>query len=79
MTRREADARCEQLNREQTGRRHWFVRQSRPDDWEVVSMSGLPFAARGPLKADVESAPRPGPPPDPRPTIIRNIPPFGPS
>ncbi|MDQ6731269.1 MAG: hypothetical protein M3022_13490 [Actinomycetota bacterium] len=80
MTKPEADARCVELNRRSSGDEHWFARKAGDnEDWTVVQMSGMPARRRGRLKADVETPPRPGAPPDPRPSLIRNIPPYGPS
>lgn len=78
MTKPEADARCVELNRQATGSDHWFVRRSGTEDWAVVQMSGVAARPRGPLKADVETPPRPGMPSDPRPSLMCNIPPYGP-
>lgn len=81
MTKPEAEARCVELNRRASGDEHWFARKAagENEDWTFVQMSGMPSRPRGPLKADVETPPRPGAPPDPRPSLIRNIPPYGPS
>jgi hypothetical protein len=78
MTREQAVARCVQLNAGDDREREWFPREVGPDDWEVVSVAIPGLRPSGPLKATIESRPRPPEPPDPRPTIIRNIPPYGP-
>jgi hypothetical protein len=77
MTHEQAIARCAQLNRDEDGERRWFVRQAGDEDWEIVSVVAPGLHRLGPLKEGVESKPRPSEPPDPRPTIIRNIPPYG--
>jgi hypothetical protein len=77
MTHEEAVARCRELNREQTDGRHWLPRQVDASRWEVVSISGPGLRPRGPLKEGAESRPSPSDPPDPRPSIFRNIPPYG--
>jgi hypothetical protein len=77
MTRDEALAHCESLNREETGERRWFPKQNAAGEWEVVSLSGTGFRPLGPLKESAEARPRPSEPPDPRPTIFRNVPPYG--
>jgi hypothetical protein len=77
MTRDEAVARSEALNRETTDDRHWLPRQVAPGEWEVVAVSGTGFRSPGPLKETSEARPRPSEPPDPRPSIFRNIPPYG--
>jgi hypothetical protein len=78
MTHAEAIEHCQQRNRNEQGERHWFVKQAGPDQWQVVSMTTPGLQPLGPLKATVEVRPEPDEPPDPRPSIIRNIPPFGP-
>lgn len=77
MTREEAAARSEALNREETGERRWLPRLIAPDEWEVVAISGTGFRPAGPLKESSEARPRPSDAPDPRPSIFRNIPPYG--
>jgi hypothetical protein len=77
MTREEAVARCAELNRDETGDRRWLVKRVAAEGWEVVSMSGPGLRPLGPLKESVESRPRPSDPPDPRPSIFRNVPPYG--
>lgn len=47
-------------------------------EWEVVSLLVEGFRRPDPLKATIETKPQPAEPPDPRPAIFRNIPPFGP-
>ena len=74
MTRDEASTRCEELNREHQGGRRWFVSRAGTDDWHVVSVD---MPGPGPLHASIESRPVPQDPPDPRPLLIRNIPPYG--
>ena len=78
MTHAEAIEHCQQRNRNEQGERHWFVKQAGPDQWQVVCMTTPGLQPLGPLKATVEVRPEPDEPPDPRPSIIRNIPPFGP-
>jgi hypothetical protein len=77
MTHEQATARCEQLNLEEDGARHWFVQPAGGGDWRVVSATAPGLGARGPVKEGVQA--RPGTPeaPDPRPAMIRNIPPYG--
>lgn len=77
MNRDEAAARCAELNREETGERHWFPKQVAAEEWDVVSVSGTGFHPRGPLKETSEARPSPSDPPDPRPSIFRNVPPYG--
>jgi hypothetical protein len=74
MTHAEAAARAEQLNRDAGGGQRWFASQLGSDEWHVVA-ARLP--AKGPLHETVEARPRPQNPPDPRPSLTRNIPPYG--
>jgi hypothetical protein len=76
VTREEADARCTELN-EAGGPGHWLVREREGGEWSVVRVD-LPGVegTRGPLKESTEARPRPEPD-DPRPSIMRNIPPYG--
>jgi hypothetical protein len=76
MTREEATTRCEELNREHPGAPRWFVSRAGTDEWHVVSVT-MPASDAGPLHASIESRPVPQNPPDPRPSLIRNIPPYG--
>jgi hypothetical protein len=78
MTHEQALARCAELNADAEREREWFPKQVGSDDWEVVWVTIPGFNRTGPLKETIESRPRPSEPPDPRPTIIRNIPPYGP-
>jgi hypothetical protein len=77
MTHEQAIARCEELNRAGEGGRRWFVAHREGEDWQVVraDFPGLP--ARGSLHEAVESRPEPRDPPDPRSSLMRNIPPYG--
>jgi hypothetical protein len=79
VTRADAEARCAELNESDVrdgGR--WMVREQHAGDWRAVRVNVPGMKARDPLKASVESRPRPEEPADPRPAIFRNIPPFGP-
>ena len=78
MTHDEATARAAQLNADDAREHQWFPRQTAPDDWDVVSVAAPGLRRRGPLKEAVETKPRPSEAPDPRSTLVRNIPPFGP-
>ena len=77
VTHDEAAARAEALNRDETGDRHWLPRLLAPDEWEVVAISGTGFRPARPLKESSEARPSPSDPPDPRPSIFRNVPPYG--
>jgi hypothetical protein len=77
MTREQATIRCEDLNRERQDGQRWFVSQAGTDEWHVVAVA-LPAApGAGPRHASIESHPAPQNPPDPRPSLLRNIPPYG--
>lgn len=77
MTHEQAIARCEELNRAEQGDRRWLVTRRDGEDWQVVSAAFPGLPSRGPLHEAVESRPVPRDPPDPRSTVIRNIPPYG--
>lgn len=80
MTRQEAQERAEQLNRgEAGGDRHWTVRETAAGDWEVVTVRfpGLKIGA-GAQGTLTHQRPEPETAPDPRPSSMRQIPPYGP-
>jgi hypothetical protein len=79
MTRAEAQARAASLNDEASRDTHWMVRQAADGAWEVVRMTAPGLGAVRPAGSHSESRPEPNEPPDPRPALIRNIPPFGPA
>lgn len=78
MTHDAAIARAAQLNRDEQGAQRWFARRTASGDYEVVAVTGAGFPGPGELKATVVSKPKPTEPPDPRPSLLRNIPPYGP-
>jgi hypothetical protein len=78
MTHEQAAARCEDLNREGNDGQRWFVSRLGSDDWHVVSASVPGLPPRGPLHETVETRPVPDAP-DPRTSLFRNIPPYGPA
>ena len=78
MTREEAETRCAALNRDGDGARQWFAKEKGDGEWEIVSIVVEGRRRPDPLKASIETRPKPSEPPDPRPAIFRNIPPFGP-
>jgi hypothetical protein len=74
-----AQQRAEELKREHPDREtHTWMARGNPDgEWEVVKVR-VPGGRRiDPLKATIETKPKPPMPDDPRPANIRNIPPFG--
>jgi hypothetical protein len=78
MTHDEAIARCQELNQAPDREQHWFVKQTRPDDWELVSVDVPGRHQRGPLKESTQARPEPAVPPDPRPSVMRDLPAYGP-
>lgn len=78
MTREEAVGGWAELNRDGGGARQWFAKEKDDGEWEIVSILVKGFRRPDPLKASIETKPKPAAPPDPRPAIFRNIPPFGP-
>ena len=80
MTRQQAQERAEQLNpSEAGGDRHWTARETPEGDWEVVAVRfpGLKISA-GAQGTLTYQRPEPVTPPDPRPSSMRQIPPYGP-
>jgi hypothetical protein len=77
MTHDVATRRAGELNRQETLGRHWFVRQTEPGEYEVVAVTAPGMPSHGELHASIETKPKPNEPPDPRPSVFRNIPPFG--
>jgi hypothetical protein len=77
MTHDEALVRCQELNSEETGDRHWLPKRLESGDWDVVAISGTGMRPQGPLKESAVARARPSDAPDPRPSIFRNIPPYG--
>ncbi len=78
MTRDEATARAAALNAAATADEHWLPSESAPGDWKVVRLAGHGIGAPRASGAHVESRPRPEEPVDPRPSLLRDIPPYGP-
>jgi hypothetical protein len=77
VTRDEATAQAASLNAAGSTDEHWLVSEAPPGEWRVVRVAGLGIAAPRESGAHTESRPRPDEPPDPRPLIVRNIPPYG--
>ncbi|HEY6523059.1 MAG TPA: hypothetical protein VIY10_04770 [Solirubrobacteraceae bacterium] len=77
MTHDDAIARAAELNREEHDARRWFARPTGSGEYEVVAVTAPGLPAHGDLKATVVSKPEPSDAPDPRPSLYRNIPPFG--
>ncbi|MGA2009810.1 MAG: hypothetical protein ABSH51_04620 [Solirubrobacteraceae bacterium] len=81
MTREEARIRADELNHAAPdgAQEHWTIRDGGGEDWEVVRVTvpGMRFRS-GALHTATEQRPKPDEPPDPRPSIVRLIPPYGP-
>ncbi len=77
MTHDAAVKRAAELNREEQGGRHWFAQETAAGDYDVVAVTAPGLASRGKLTATVVSKPKPNEPPDPRPSLFRNVPPYG--
>lgn len=77
MTHDDAIARAAELNREGHGARRWFARPTDSGGYEVVAVTAPGLPDHGDLKATVVSKPEPSAAPDPRPSLFRNIPPYG--
>jgi hypothetical protein len=77
MTRDAAVGRAAGLNREERGGRHWFVQETAAGDYDVVAVTAPGLRSPGKLTATVVSKPKPSEAPDPRPSLFRNVPPYG--
>jgi len=79
MTRGEAETRCAERNslRPDGDNRHWLAREGDGGEWNVVSVRVPGFAAGRPYKATTEAKPRPSQADDPRPNVLRDVPPYG--
>ena len=79
MTREEAQARADELNAgaEDRSEHRWISWEAESGGWQVlkVTVPGMKFNAD--LHTATEQRPKPDEPPDPRPLIIRQIPPYG--
>jgi len=77
MTHDEATKRAAELNSQEQEDRHWFVREQEAGDYQVVAVTAPGLPSHGELHAAIETKPKPTEPPDPRPSLFRNIPPYG--
>jgi hypothetical protein len=77
VRREEAEAHCRELNERDRGSAwHWFAQRSDGDEWRAVKIEVPAAGGLDPLKASIESRPRPQDPPDTRTGQSRNLP-FG--
>jgi hypothetical protein len=77
MTHTEAQAEAARRNREAEGPGVWAAQRAEDDAWRVVHLVGGGLQRTRPTGAHVESKPKPPEPDDPRPSVFRNIPPYG--
>jgi hypothetical protein len=81
MDRADAEQTAARLGKEHPDRatHRWIARAgSGGGGWEVVKVKMPPGMRVDPLKATVQSKPKPEQPEDPRPPGVQNIPPYGP-
>lgn len=77
MTHEAATKRAAELNEQETQGRHWFARPTEAGGYEVVAVTAPGMPSPGELHASIETKPKPNEAPDPRPSLFRNIPPYG--
>jgi hypothetical protein len=78
VTEEEARAEAARRNAEQQEQGLWSARlEADSGDWELVHVSTPGLKRTRPTGTHEESRPKPSEPPDPRPTITQNIPPYG--
>lgn len=75
MDRKDAEASCERLAREdpERDRYKWLPRQSDDGEWSVVKVQLPEGLRRDPMKATVEAKPEPPDADDPRPAMWRDV------
>jgi hypothetical protein len=79
MTQDEAIEEAAHRNADQSEAGVWAAKQSGDGSWGLVHVTAPGLARIRPSGSHEESRPKPSEPPDPRPSIIRNIPPYGPT
>jgi len=77
VTKDEATAEADRRNSDDQEQGLWSARQADSGDWELVHVSAPGLKRTRPTGTHEESRPKPSEPPDPRPTITQNIPPYG--
>jgi hypothetical protein len=77
MTKDEATAEAARRNAEKDEKGLWSARQGESGEWELVHVTTPGLKRTRPVGSHEESRPKPSEPPDPRPTIEQNIPPYG--
>lgn len=78
MTRDQAEAEAKRLATDSPDREthRWLPREEADGSWSVVKVN-IPPGKDQELTAETEAAERPPTPDDPRPGMLRNIPPYG--
>ena len=77
MTAQEATNEAARRNAEKGERGVWTARARDDGSWGLVHVTAPGLARIRPTGSHEESRPKPSEPPDPRPTIVQNIPPYG--
>ena len=77
MTKDEALTEAARRNAKKDETGVWSAKASADDDWGLVRVTAPGLARIRPTGTREESNPKPSEPPDPRPTIVQNIPPYG--
>jgi hypothetical protein len=77
VTKDEATVEATRRNAEKAEKGLWSAREDASGDWGLVHVSAPGLKRIRPTGSHEESRPKPSEPPDPRPTITQNIPPYG--
>jgi hypothetical protein len=77
MSKDEAHAEAARRNAEKKETGVWSAKESADGEWGLVHLTAPGLARVRPTGTHEESRPKPSEPPDPRPTIVQNIPPYG--
>ena len=77
MTQDEAKAEAAHRNADPKGDGFWSVKEEAAGDWGLIHVATPGVGRIRPVGSHAESRPKPSEPPDPRPTIVQNIPPYG--
>ncbi len=77
MTRDQAIEEAARRNASQREAGVWSAKQADDGSWALVHVKAPGLSRIRPSGSHEESRPKPSEPPDPRPTIVQNIPPYG--
>ena len=77
MTEAEAQVEAARRNADSDQPGFWAAQAADGDGWRVVHVAAPGLRHSAPTGSHVESRPKPEEPPDPRPAIFQNIPPYG--